>query len=446
MLRACTLLLIGSSLTFADDWPQWLGPNRDDHWNETGILKKFPKGGPIKKWAVPINGGYSGPAVVNGKVYVTDYEGKEARPANNPGVASKREGKERILCLDATTGKEIWKHEYDCSYSVSYSSGPRCTPTVSDGKVYSLGAMGDLHVVDAEKGTLIWSKDFKKDYNAKTPMWGFTGHPLIYKDKVICLVGGDNLLVAFDKNTGKEAWKALSTPGAGRAGYCPPTLIDAGGAKQVVVWQPFKVVSVNADDGKSLWDVELKTYADMSIMGPRQYGDYLFVGGIGFYCVCLELDKTKPAVKEVWRGDQVKKNGVYPVNMTPIIDDGIIYAVDQPGVLRGVKLETGERLWWAQKPVTGTDDEKEEKRISSGTAFLVKNGDRYFIFSETGHLIIAKLSPKGYEEIDRAKLLDATNNAFGPNRQVVWSHPAFANKCIFARNDKEIVCYSLAAD
>ena len=442
MLRVCTLLLMVAVPAFADDWPQWMGPNRDGRWNETGILQKFPSDGPKKLWSIPIGGGYSGPAVVGNKVYITDYESKDPRPVNNPGGASKRQGKERLLCLDAKSGKEIWKYEYDCPYAVSYASGPRCTPTIADGKVYILGSMGDLHVVDAEKGTLIWSKDFKKDYNAKTPIWGFTGHPLIYKDTVVCLVGGDNLLVAFDKNTGKEVWKSLTTPGPGNAGYCPPTLIDAGGTKQIVVWQPQKVVSVNADDGKSLWDVELKTYAGMSIMGPRQHGDYLFIGGIGFFCVTLKLDKDKPTVTEVWRGDRIKKNGVYPVNMTPIIDDGIIYAVDQPGVLRGVKLETGERLWWTQSPVTGKPDEKEEKGVNSGTAFLVKNGDRYFLFAETGHLIIAKLSPKGYEEIDRAKILDTTNDCFG--RPVVWSHPAFANKCVFARNDKEFVCYSLA--
>jgi len=111
-------------------------------------------------------------------------------------------------------------------------------------------------------------------------------------------------------------------------------------------------------------------------------------------------------------------------------------------VLRGVNLATGQRLWWTSRPVTGQPDEKEEKRINSGTAFLTKNGDRYFLFSETGNLIIARLNPKGYEEIDRAKLLDPTNEAF--KREVVWSHPAYADRCIFVRNDKEIVCYSLA--
>jgi outer membrane protein assembly factor BamB len=445
MLRLGTSLLLTASIACADDWPQWMGPNRDGQWKETSILQKFPKGGPKKLWAVPIHGGYAGPAVANGKVYVADYESKDPKPANNPNATSKREGKERLLCLNAETGKEIWKHEYDCPYHLSYPAGPRCTPMIADGKVYSLGAMGDLHVLDAEKGTPIWKKDFKKDYNAKTPTWGFAGHPLIYKDTVICLVGGDSLLVAFDKNTGKEDWKSLTTPGEGNAGYCTPALIEAGGTKQLVIWQPKKLVSVNPDDGKRYWDVDLEPAFGMSIMSPRQFGDYLFCGGIGPVSAAIKLDKTKPAAEVVWRGSLEKKIGVAPVNSTPMIEDGIIYGVDQVGCLRAVKLETGERLWATTLPVIGKDEDPEDRRAhNTGTAFLVKNGDRYFIFGEGGYLAIAKLTPKGYEEIDRAKLLDPTNEAFG--RNVVWSHPAFANKCVFARNDKEIVCYSLAAE
>ncbi|HJZ93827.1 MAG TPA: PQQ-binding-like beta-propeller repeat protein [Gemmataceae bacterium] len=436
------ILLVAAAAARADDWPQWMGPTRDGQWKETGILEKFSAGGPKKLWSVEIGGGYAGPAVANGKVYVTDYQATEGGRGNNPNAATKREGKERVLCLDAATGKELWKHEYDCPYAVSYAAGPRCTPTVADGKVYALGTMGDLRVLDADKGTLLWSKDFKKDYKSKTPMWGFTGHPLVYKNLVICLVGGESLLVAFDKDTGKEAWKSLTPPGEANPGYCPPTLIEAGGTKQLVIWHPKKIVSVNPDDGKKYWDVDLEAAFGMSIMGPRQAGDYLFAGGIGYACVVVKLATDRPAAEEVWRGK--RETGVYPVNSTPIIDDGVIYAVDQPGSLRAVKLETGERLWGTQKPVTGKD-EKDERPVNSGTAFLVKNGPRYFLFGETGHLIIAMLTPKGYEEIDRAKILDPTNDAFG-SRPVVWSHPAFANKCVYARNDKEIVCYSLAAE
>ena len=106
------LLLFAAACARADDWPQWMGPNRDGQWKETGILEKFPSGGPKKLWSAPINGGYSGPAVAEGKVYVTDYEPSEGERGNNPGMRSKRQGKERVLCLDAASGKQLWKHEY----------------------------------------------------------------------------------------------------------------------------------------------------------------------------------------------------------------------------------------------------------------------------------------------------------------------------------------------
>jgi outer membrane protein assembly factor BamB len=441
-MRATLAVLFLASTVLADDWPQWMGPNRDDHWAETGILKKFPAGGPKKLWAHPIGEGYAGPAVAHGKVYVADYQASDGTRGNNPQALTSRKGKERVLCLDAVAGNELWKFEYDCPYQVSYGSGPRCTPTVADGKVYALGAMGNLHALDADKGTVIWSKDFKTDYHAKTPMWGFAGHPLVYKNMLICLVGGDSLLVAFDKDTGKEVWKALTTPGEG-PGYCSPKLIEAGGTKQLLIWDPEKLVSLNPDDGKRYWDVPLKPAFGMSITAPVQGGDRLYAGGIGWAGVTLKLDKDKPAVTEVWRGQTGKANGLYPVNSPPVIEDGVLYGTDQPGPLRAVELDSGKRLWATTLPVIGKEEDPEDRNAhGSGTAFLVKNGDRDFIFGESGHLAIAKLSPKGYEEIDRAKLLEPTNEAF--KRSVVWSHPAFADRCVFARNDKEIVCYSLA--
>ncbi|HKB06119.1 MAG TPA: PQQ-binding-like beta-propeller repeat protein, partial [Gemmataceae bacterium] len=447
MIRLIAVLLLAAGTAIADDWPQWMGPTRDDRWKETGILQKFPEGGPKKLWSAPIGGGYAGPAVVGNRVIVTDYEPTDDKPPpNNPGAASKRSGKERILCLDAKTGKELWKHEYDCPYQVSYAAGPRCTPTVQDGKVYALGAMGNLYALDAESGKVLWSKDFKTDYGAKTPIWGFTGHPLVYQNLVVCLVGGDSLLAAFDKDTGKEVWKALTTPGAGNAGYCPPTLIEAGGTRQLVIWHPKKLVSVNPEDGQRYWDVDLVPYAGMSIPAPRQHGDYLYCGGVGFAGVVLKLDKEKPAVTELWRGQQGKAEGLYPVNSTPIIDAGILYGVDTPGCLRAVELTTGKRLWATMLPVIGKDEDPEDRqRHNSATAFLVKNGDRYFIFGENGDLVIAKLSREKYEEVSRAKILEPTNDLAGPpGRKVIWSHPAFANKRMYARNDKEIVCVSLA--
>ena len=436
-------------LANAADWPQWMGPQRDSVWREPGVLEKFPKGGPKQLWKADIAAGYSGPAVADGKVYVADRV--LALGAKNPDdpfdTKQKVHSTERVLCFDAKTGKKLWKYDYDCPYQISYPAGPRCTPTVHDGKVYTLGAMGDLYCFDAKSGKVLWSKNFPKDYQARVPVWGFCGHPLVYKNLLVCVVGGEKAtVVAFDKDSGAEKWKALD---ARATGYSPPTLIHAGGVDQLVIWHTSAINGLNPDSGKVYWSVALEPMYGMAIMAPRQAGGYLFAAGIGGAGVLLKLDKNKPAVSVVWqeaagktKEKAAKPRGLYPVNMTPFIDSGTIYGVDQPGMLRAVELETGKKLWFTFKPVIGKEEPEDFKGAGSGTAFVVKNGDRYFLFAETGDLLIAKLSPKGYEEIDRAHLLDPTGAAFG--RKVLWSHPAFANMCVYVRNDKELVCYSLA--
>ena len=206
-----TLALTGPGLR-ADDWPQWLGPERDSVWRERRILDKFPTNGPTVRWRVPIGGGYSGPAVAKGRVYVLDRQlAKTASNPSNPFDRSRIPGSERVLCLDAATGKQIWQHEYDCPYTVSYPAGPRTTPTVNGGKVYTLGSEGNLCCLDAKTGRVHWLRDFKKDLGIATPLWGFSGNPLIDGHKLICLAGGDGTtVVAFDKDSGKELWRALS--------------------------------------------------------------------------------------------------------------------------------------------------------------------------------------------------------------------------------------------
>src|SRR5262249_41960075 len=143
-------------------------------------------------------------------------------------------GVERILCFSADKGELLWKHKYPCQYAIAYPGGSRCTPTVHDGKIYALGAMGNLYCLDAAKGAVLWSKDSPKDYGVKVPLYGFCGHPLIDGKKLICTVAGDGTTVmAFDKDTGKELWRSLSSR---ETGYSPPTLIEAGGVRQLLVW------------------------------------------------------------------------------------------------------------------------------------------------------------------------------------------------------------------
>jgi len=436
-------LVLGSIAARADDWPQWMGPKRDGVWRETGIVRGIPPGGLPVKWRVPVKAGYSGPAVVGGRVYLMDYDRRGGDAKNDFSARSELSGTERVLCLDATTGKLLWKHEYDCPYAISYASGPRCTPTIADGKVYSLGAEGDLRCLDAATGDLLWSKSFKNDYGAATPIWGFCSHPLVDGDRLVCVVGGaGSVAVAFDRQTGRELWRNLS---ASEQGYCPPTIIESGGRRQLMIWDADKLNALDPATGKVLWSQPLKPSYGMSIIAPQvattPEGQVLFASGIGQVGALFRLSADGSDAKLLWRGKP--KNAVYCSNSTPFIAGDTIYGCDcETGFLTAVNLANAERRWEAAEPTTGT------RRGRHGTAFLVRQGEaapsgsRTWIFSETGDLILATLSPDKYEELGRMRLLEPTNECFG--RTVVWSHPAFADRCVFARNDAELVCVSLA--
>ncbi len=423
------ILMLTSSLV-ADDWNQWQGLNRDGIWNESGTLTKFPTGGPQVLWRAPIANGYAGPAVANGKVFVADYVVNAGDDTPNPGKKSELTGTERIQCLDAKTGKQIWIHEYDCDYKLSYPNGPRATPAVDGDCVYTLGAEGNLCCLNVENGSVVWSRELKKEYNMElAPHWGFAAHPLVDGDTLYCVVGGENsVAVAYDKTTGVEKWRALS---AKSPGYCPPTMIDAGGTKQLLIWHPESLNSLNPETGEVYWSFKMKPAYEMSIIAPIHHGDYLYATALMGSSILVKLDPDKPAATEVWRG-----NGVHPDHNPPLIVDGHIYGVDDRGQLRCFELESGKRIW--ESLATAPNG----RPANAATGFIVKNQDHYYLTTETGELIVARMSPNGFEELDRAQILEPTSSS--SNRQVVWSHPAYANQCIFARNDKEIVCISLA--
>ena len=436
---ALLLFLVCASCVRADDWPQWLGPQRDSVWRETGIVQKFPDNGPPVLWRVPVGGGYAGPAVAGGRVYLLDR--KLAKNANNPADPFQRSiinGTERVLCLDEASGKILWQHEYDCPYTVSYPAGPRATPLVSEGKVYTLGAEGNLFCLDTKDGKVIWSHEFKKDYNIPTPMWGFAGHPLLDGDRLICLAGGSNsTVVAFNKDTGKEIWRALT---AKEPGYSAPVIVHGGGKAQLILWHPESVNSLDPETGAVYWSHPESIKAGMTIPTPRQMGDELFLTCFYNGSMMFRLDAAKPEATMMWQSQKVSEkntDALHCTMSTPFLEDGYIYGVCSYGQLRCLKADTGERLW---ETMAATTHDGKEMRWAN--AFIVKNGDRFFLFNEKGDLIIAKLSPKGYEEISRAHLLEPTNLDTG--REVVWSHPAFANRHVYARNDKEIICVDLA--
>jgi outer membrane protein assembly factor BamB len=265
-------------------------------------------------------------------------------------------------------------------------------------------------------------------------MWGYAGHPLIDGNKLICVAGGEGShAVAFDKNTGREICRTLTSP---EQGYSPPTIIEAGGRRQLILARINAFTSVDPATGREYWSMPYEATSGSLIMSPVRWSNYLFVGGYNNQNLLVTLAASSPTAEFVWGNES--RAGLSPVNVQPFVNEGIMYGFDQNGRMYAVELPSGKRIWETTKPVS-------DRPLYSGTAFIIRHGDvgnRYWLFNEHGELIIANLTPDGYEELDRTpQLLEPTNQAFG--RRVVWSMPAFANKRMYVRNDRECICVDL---
>ena len=321
-------------------------------------------------------------------------------------------------------------------YTVSYAAGPRATPSVSGGKVYTLGAEGDLRAYHIDNGKLAWAKKFSEG-DVPTPMWGYSASPLIDRNKLICLATAQNIAMAFDKDTGDVLWKALSGK---EPGYAPPVIYDSGGKRQLIIWHPAALVSLDPENGKEWWSEPYEVKQGLSIAMPRMENDYLFVSSAYEGSLMMKMDKNKPAATRLWkRGGRSEKttDAIHILCPTPVLRNGLIYGVEVYGQLRCLKEENGDRLWETFAATTPGEP------IRWATAFIVANEDRYILANDQGDLIIAKMTGARYEQLSRAHILEPTNK--DANRPVVWSHPAFANRCVYWRNDKEIVCVSMSA-
>lgn len=431
------LLLVGLvPCAIGDDWPGWMGSDRSGVWRETGVVDRIPDEGLPVLWRTDLGEGYSGPAIAQGRVFVTDYRADNMQLNNNPSERDARSGSERVLCLDLLTGKQLWQFSYPRSYNLSYAAGPRATPTVDGSYVYTLGAEGDLICLQCSDGKVVWQKQLAEEYQSPSPLWGHAAHPLVHENLIYCLAGGKgSVVVALDKRTGSQVWQALS---ASEMGYCPPTIANIAGRQQLIVWHSQAICGLDLNNGQTLWTYPLAPKYGMSICAPRFRGDRMFACGIGDTAAMVEFDSSGQPAKTLWTGKP--KYAVYGSNATPLWLDHAIYGADcQLGAFVAVDPDSGQRLWESFALTSGTD-----RRSSHGTAFMVQNDWRSFLFAETGHLILAKLSRSGFEELGRMQVLEPTGECFG--RPVVWSHPAFAQRCMVARNDKQIVCVNLAAD
>lgn len=428
------LVLFPAVTLLAEDWPEWRGQGRRGVWNETGILEKFPEAGLKVEWRAPIRAGYSGPAVADGRVFVSDF-----------AASGGRQGTERAICLEEKTGKVLWTREWEASYGgIAYEIGPRATPTVDGELVYVLGARGLLYCLRTANGEVVWKKDFVADYGLVPPHWGTTSAPLVDGRLLICLVGAGAkgaVVVAFDKVTGAEIWRAIQVDSD--PGYGQPIIVEAGGMRQLIMWHPTAVYSLDPATGAVLWQEPFPIRVGLTVATPVVSGRNLLVSAFYNGSMMLELDATKPAARVLWRGhggNEINTDGLHALITTPVIRDGSIFGICSYGQFRCLNAATGERLW--ESP----DVTREKARWATG--FIVQNGDRFFINNDRGELIIADLNADGYREISRAPLLQPTTRQGVGRRElgaVNWVHPAYANRHLVTRNDEEIIRVSLEA-
>ena len=410
-----------------DEWPQWRGPNRDGVWRETGIVRQFSDKRLKPRWSQPIASGYSGPTVADGRVYVTD---RVVEP----------EQIERVHCFDWQTGRPLWIHTYDAPYGkIGYTAGPRAAVTIDDGRAFALGSMGHLHCLDAASGEVLWQRDLDTEYKIRMPIWGIAAAPIVDGDLLILQIGGSDgaCLVALDKTTGSEKWRALDD----RASYSAPIFIRQAGRRVLVCWTGDNIVGLNAQTGEVFWEHPFAP-AQMIINVPTPVvaKNRMFLTAFYDGAEMLRLGTEQLTVERVWRkkgADEQQTEALHSMISTPVILGDFVYGVDSYGQLRCLEADTGKRVW---EDLTATP------KARWSTIHMVRNGDHMWMFNERGELLIGKLSPDGFTEISRTKVIDPTTDQLRRRGGVCWAHPAFAYKHIFARSDKEIICTSLAAE
>ena len=407
---------------FATDWPQWRGPDRAAAWTESGIVEKLPKTGLKVLWRAPIAMGFSSPVIAAGKVYLSDAELKK------PIV------RQRVHCLEADSGKVRWTYSYetpapDWFFTEEQARGPGATPIVWKGKVYALDLFGSLVCLDTKHGNAVWKKNLKEEFQMKET--SVDASPLIEGDLLILMLGGKGGagIVALDRNTGREVWRALDEA----VTWSSPIVIDAGGVRQLIVWTQQSVSSINPANGKPYWREATSTGGSPGTAGvstPVFQNSYLLVSGWMF-----ELEKNRPAGKTLWPEGKGVSRRILSDTSTGLLLGDYVYSAKTGGEFLCLKAATGEEVW---KTSTVTE------LINGASIHVTIHGDSAFLFNDRGELIQARLAPGGYEEISRAKLIEPTW-PFG-SRKVAWAAPAFAHQNVYARNDQELICVSLAAN
>jgi outer membrane protein assembly factor BamB len=399
-LSWCSLYLCPDAS--AADWPQFLGPERNGISSEKGLLQSWDEKGPPLVWKRQVGEGYSGPVIARGRLI----------------LLHRVENEEVVESFDAATGKPQWKFSYPTAYSdqVGKGDGPRCTPVISGQRVYTLGAEGKLHCLELESGKKVWERSLVEEYKVKQNFFGVGSTPLVEGNLVLVNVGGkDAGIVALDKDTGKEKWRAT---GDG-ASYASPVAATIDGVRYAIFFTRRGIVLLEPATGKVLFEKQWRAAYDTTVNAatPTVVGNLLFFSA-SYDTGAILLRVTKNQVKEVWS----REDALSSHYNTSIYHEGYLYGIDgrqESGArLRCIELKTG-KVQWTQKPF--------------GCASMVLADGHLIALTEKGDLVLLRPSPKSYQEISRARVLTF------PCRAEI----ALANGRLYARDGENHMCWNL---
>ena len=391
----------------AADWPQFLGPNRDGTYPASDLAESWPKEGPPVVWQRKVGQGFSGPVVALGKVI----------------LFHRVDDKETVECLRETTGQPLWRFDYPTRYrdDFGFDEGPRATPAIADGRVYTYGAEGVLQCLDLATGTNIWTVDAKAQFHAAKGFFGIACSPLVEGKAVLLIVGGGDGagIVAFDKTNGKVLWKATND----EASYSSPVAATIRGRRCGFFFTRSGLAAVDPTSGKILFQFPFRPPIRNSVSAatPLVVGDLVFLSAsYDTGAVLLRVNEVGP--EKIWAAAESLSSHY----ATGIHYNGFIYGIhgradpgfEPPASLRCVELQTGKVRW---------------QQDAFGAATMILAGDQLLILTDRGELIRAPASPEGYKPNARAQVL--------PNQ--VRAHPALAGGLFYARSKDELVCLDL---
>ncbi len=398
---AFAFVLAAGGLQAAADggWPQFRGPNRDGLSAETGLIRAWPEAGPKQLWRAPIGVGYSGMIVAGGKLYTMDG----------------RDGKEYVACIDAGSGKTLWRTEVGALFTNNFGDGPRSTPTLDGDTLYALGSNGRLVSLAAGDGAVNWQVEFREQFASKLPTWAFCAAPLVLGDAVILEAGGTEgrAIVAFDKSNGQVRWSAVDDEIA----YSSPIVVDFHGVRQLVFLTKSHIVALTPA-GRRLWTSEFVPRLNITPAAPVFVKpDMIFVSAsydAGAKTVRMKPDGGSVTVETLWEGRQMRNHFNASVAL-----DGKLYGFDK-ATLKCLDAATGKELW--------------AKRGLGKGSLIVADG-MLILLGERGKLVLAEAVPDAYRELAAHQALTGR----------CWTQPTLAGGKLYLRNDKEMACYQLGA-